>query len=153
MNIESDDKEELKARRNVYLSWVAKIDDQIAELEKPKQWEPKGGKWFIGSSGNVYQNKTLINTQLFGMERPTKEAAEKAAIAMRRFNRLLAYRDEFAPGYVFQYGGVNCYVFARDQAWGVGSHTKNQSPAEVYFPEGDVANELCRKLNSGAVIL
>ncbi len=152
MNDELDDKEELKARRNVYLSWVAKIDEQIAELEKPKPWEPKGGAWCVFVDGKVLDGDSEHLVSLFGVERPTKEQAEQAAVAMRRFNRLLAYRDEFAPGYVFQYGGVNCYVFARDQAWGVGSHTKNQSPAEVYFPE-KVANELCRKLNSGAVIL
>ena len=86
------------------------------------------------------------------MERQTKEAAEKAAVAMRRFNRLLAYRDEFAPGYIFQYGGLNHYIFVQDRLWFVGKTSLNQSPAEVYFPE-DVALELCRKLNSGAVIL
>lgn len=158
MNIESDDKEELKARRNVYLSWVAKIDEQIAELEKPKpkpkpkQWEPKAGSWCVFADGRVLDGESDRLVRSFGVERETKELAEQAAVAMRRFNRLLAYRDEFASGYIFQYGGVNCYVFARDQTWGVGSHTKNQSPAEVYFPE-QVALELCCKLNSGEVLL
>lgn len=152
MNIESDDKEELKARRNVYLSWVAKIDEQIAELEKPKPWEPKGGDWCVFVDGKVLEGDSEPLVSLFGMERPTKGQAEKAAVAMRRFNRLLAYRDEFAPGYIFQRGGMNCYVYANDRDWFVESTSVKLAPAEVYFPMG-VADDLCRKLNSGAVIL
>ncbi len=152
MNIESDDKEELKARRNVYLTWVAKIDEQIAELEKPKEWEPKSGKWVISSNGRVMKTITMTKSQLFGTERQTEEQAEKAAVAMRRFNRLLAYRDEFAPGYIFQCGGVNCYVYANDRDWFVDRVSITLAPAQVYFPM-NVADELCRKLKSGEVIL
>jgi len=152
MNIELDDKEELKARRNVYLTWVAKIDEQIAELEKPKKWEPKNGRWVISSNGTVMKTITMTKSQLFGTERQTEEQAEKAAVAMRRFNRLLAYRDEFAPGYIFQYGGINSYVYTRDHLWLLGNTRHHHIPTNVYFPER-VADELCRKLNSGDVIL
>lgn len=149
MNVEL---EELKERKRLYLNWVYKIDDQIAELEKPKQWEPKGGDWCVFVDGKVYRDENDYSVRLFGTERPTEEQAEKAAVAMRRFNRLLAYRDEFAPRYIFQYGGMNCYIYARDRLWVVGSTYDNHIPANVYFPKG-VADELCRKLNSGEVIL
>jgi len=152
MNIESDNKEELKARRNVYLTWVAKIDEQIAELEKPKPWEPKSGRWVISANGRAMKTITMTKSQLFGTERQTEEQAEKAAVAMRRFNRLLAYRDEFAAGYIFQVGGMNCYIYAKEHTWLAGSTSTNIHPAEVYFPE-HVAKTLCAKLNSGEVVL
>jgi len=132
---------------------IDEIKEYLAQTEqKPKQWEPKKGEWFVGSSGKVYQNTTLNNTKLFGMERQTKEAAEKAAVSMRRFNRLLAYRDEFAPDYVFQVGGRNHYFFTSGKYWKTEIHGECRLLGVVYFPE-DVALELCRKLNSGEVIL
>lgn len=147
--------EELKERKRLYLDWVYKIDDQIAELEKPiqpKPWEPEGGGWCVFVDGKALDGDSDTKVRLFGMERKTKEAAEQASIAMYRFNRLLAYRDEFAPGYIFQRGGMNCYVYANDREWFVESTCVKLAPAQVYFPIG-VADELCRKLNSGAVIL
>ncbi len=147
MNAVLEKKKEVRA---LYLTWLSEIDDQIAELEKP--WEPKGGKWYISIVGAALEDWSDPLVASFGMERGTKEQAEQAAVAMRRFNRLLAYRDEFAPGYIFQYGGLNHYIFAQDHLWLVGSTSLNNSPANVYFPE-HVADELCRKLNSGEVIL
>lgn len=142
----------LKERKRIYLNLVAKMDEQIAELEKPKPWEPKGGDWCVFVDGKVLEGDSEPLVSLFGMERPTKEQAEQAAVAMRRFNRLLAYRDEFAAGYIFQYGGSNYYIYANDQVWCAGSVSINIHPTDVYFPK-DVADDLCRKLNSGAVIL
>jgi len=142
----------VKEHRERCLRWLAEIDEQIAELEKPKEWEPKSGKWVISSNGRVMKTITMTKSQLFGTERPTEEQAERAVIAMRRFNRLLAYRDEFAPGYIFQYGGLNYYIFAQDRSWLVGSTSLNNSPTNIYFPE-HVALALCDKLNSGEVIL
>jgi hypothetical protein len=144
--------EELKERKRLYLNWVYKIDDQIAELENHKPWEPKGGDWCVFVDGKVLDGDSESLVRLFGAERPTKGQAEQAAVAMRRFNRLLAYRDEFAPGYIFQRGGMNYYVYANDRDWFVESVSVKLAPAQVYFPM-DVADELCRKLNSGEVIL
>lgn len=149
MNAELEKKKEVRA---LYLTWLSEIDEQIAELEKPKQWEPKGGKWSVTGNGTVVKTFSMFKSQLFGSERPNEEQAEQAAVAMRRFNRLLAYRDEFAPGHIFQYGGLNHYIFAQDRLWLVGSTSLNNSPANVYFPE-DVAKTLCEKLRSGEVIL
>lgn len=142
----------LKERKRIYLNLVAKMDEQIAELEKPKPWEPKGGDWCVFVDGKVLEGDSEPLVSLFGMERPTKEQAEQAAVAMRRFNRLLAYRDEFAPGYIFQVGGMNCYIYAKEHTWLAGSTSTNIHPAEVYFPE-HVAKTLCAKLNSGEVVL
>ena len=142
----------VKKHRERCLRWLAEIDEQIAELEKPKEWEPKSGKWVISSNGSVMKTITMTKSQLFGAERPTEEQAEQAAVAMRRFNRLLAHRDEFAAGYIFQYGGMNCYIYAKEHTWLAGSTSTNIHPAEVYFPE-HVAKTLCTKLNSGEVIL
>lgn len=130
---------------------IDEIKEYLAETEQKKPWEPKKGEWFIGSSGEVYQTTTMHCTKLFGMERQTKEAAEKAAVKMRRFNRLLAYHDEFAPGYEFQHGARNFYMYLIDNLWQVGV-TTTFSPTNVYFPPW-VANDLCNKLNTDEVIL
>ena len=150
MNAELEKKKEVRA---LYLKWLAEIDEQIAELEKPKQWEPKAGKWVISSNGRGMKTITMTKSQLFGTERQTEEQAERAAIAMRRFNRLLAYRDEFAPDYVFNRAFNNCYVyFDYDNTYRVSNTSCYCEPTTVYLPE-EAAKELCKKLNSGKVVL
>jgi hypothetical protein len=131
---------------------IDEIKEYLAQTEqKPAPWEPKKGEWFVSSRGDVYRTTTRHCTKLFGTERQTKEAGEKASVSMRRFNRLLAYHDEFAPGFEFQHGVRNCYMYLIDNLWQVGV-TTTFSPTNVYFPPW-VANNLCNKLNSGEVVL
>jgi hypothetical protein len=59
---------------------------------KPVKWQPIGGEWFIASDDSVYNYPSRNDYKVF--ERPTKEQAERAAVEMRKFNRLLALRDE-----------------------------------------------------------
>ena len=47
--------EELKAT-------AVKLQQQIEELEKPKQWEPRGGRFTINSASVVGNTPTLKNS-------------------------------------------------------------------------------------------
>lgn len=66
---------------------------------------------------------------------------------------LLAYREEFAPGYVVPESGCSAWFLAREgRDWKVCNTYGFRPVGLVYMPE-DVCKELCRKLNSGEVVL
>lgn len=136
---------------------VANLKAKIANLEKPKieKWEPKGGNWYIDCKGDVYAGVSTEGTCVFGVERETKELADAAAVEMRIFNRLLAYRDEFAPGYNPDWPNHNedkFYIYKCGESWDWSKNATDGFAGGVYMPK-DVAKELVRKLNSGEVVL
>ena len=69
--------------------------DNIEYRRKPVKWNPVGGNNWI-DNGKVYLSVigSTNHIRQFGLERPTLEQAQRAAVEMRRFNRLLALRDE-----------------------------------------------------------
>ena len=145
---------ELENELKLLESGADAIREQLDAM--PKRWEPKGGEWYVSTSGAVSNYNTSSDCRMFGAERKTREAAERAAIEMRKFNRLLAYRDEFAPGYEPDWNDETekTYVF-QDRASGkyqVADNIMCQTLGAVYMPF-DVAHSLCRKLNSGEVVL
>jgi hypothetical protein len=135
-----------------------KLREMRSELDKEEKWEPKGGKYFIHAGGRVREEISDGLSRKFGVERKTREAAEKARDEMRVFNRLLAYRDEFAPGYAPDWNDATekkAYVYwshASASSWLVGTRGHTQDAGAVYMPF-DVAIDLARKLNSGEVVL
>jgi len=147
--------EALKITRGILLKSIVDLETQIAEIEKPepKKWEPRGGDWFVGDSGEI-DEKWQDEICEFGNERDTREQAEKAAIEMRRFNRLLAYRDEFAPGYVRPIDGKSYFVYFDSSLsrWMVDFDYQDCEAITVYMPK-NVAVGLEIKLNSGEVVL
>ena len=146
--------EVLKITRGILLKSIVDLETQIAEMEKPatKKWEPKGGKWWIDGCGSAGKSDTNDESRLFGHERETLQSAELAAVEMRKFNRLLAYRDEFAPGYEFVPGGNNCYVYYAALGKWCYSVNMDSTAITVYMPP-QVASDLIDKLNSGEVVL
>ena len=145
---------ELENELNLLESGAAAIRDQLAAT--PKQWEPECGSWYVGVAGVPGSGKSTQCCRKFGTERKTREDAERAAIEMRKFNRLLAYRDEFAPGYEPDWSDEveKSYVFQDRESgkYKVADNIMCQTLGAVYMPY-DVANELCRKLNTGEVVL
>lgn len=125
--------------------------------KKVEQWEPKGGEYYITCDGFIEKttiSDSNLNKNLFGNLFSTKSQAERAARNMRTFNRLLAYVDEFDPEYEWRCGEANYYII-------VDSNTNKfeydydaflYKTGMVYMSQ-EVAQELCRKLNSGEVIL
>ena len=137
---------------------LAALKAEVAQEAKPKQWRPQAGGFYVDDSGFVAEAVShLINSQDFGTERKTREAAKKAAAAMRTHNRLLAYVAEFAPDWEpdwsNEYQLKTEVVFdSHHGEWVIENSVDCSSPSVVYMPE-HVAKELCDKLNSGEVVL
>ena len=121
------------------------------EANKPiEQWEPKGN-WFINGYGDIIASDVLADKK-HGSFSLTRKAAEKMSKAMRQFNRLLAYKDEFEPDFKWIKTENNCYVcFANDQ-WRIASNPTYNNPTNVYFSKNQ-AEILVDKLNSKEVVL
>ena len=143
--------EELKAM-------VSVLQKKIEALEKPKQWEPKGGDWWVDTSGIAnWEYESTPCTIKFGVERQTLEAAEKASDAMRTHNRLLAYVDEFGGDWVADWENMHqekCYVYYSysGRRWNYSICLKARIGGTVYMSR-ECAKDLAAKLNSGEVVL
>ena len=133
----------------------AELTKEIEELESAKLWEPEGGRFYIIGSGDVAHYESQDAYRLFGIERKTREQAEKACDKMRVFNRLHAYVDEACGGYDFIVGGAEnyCIVYDHDlKQFTTDKWISVQYTGLVYMPR-QTAIELCEKLNSGEVVL
>jgi len=114
--------------------------------EKAKKWEPKGGTY------QMHPN----DPQAAGFERDDPEQMETAFEAVRRFARLLAYRDEFCPKYepdkldhsVHKY---LIYYNHEEECWASIECTIDE-PIGIVFP-ANATVALLKKLNSGEVVL
>jgi hypothetical protein len=124
---------------------------------KPVKWSPIGGHYYISGEGHVvFHIVSDIHYKNFGHERPTKEQAERASIEMRKFNRLLALRDELCGDdfpisctdkYFICYNDLDqCYIFCSNQYI-------TQIFGLAYFPTIKLAQKACDMLNSGEVEL
>ena len=124
---------------------------------KPEQWQQQGGDWFVHPSGCVTGAISSSSYQNFGVERLTKELAEKACDAMRIHNRLLAYVHEFAPKYnpdaIDQRERKYFVFFDKSTNKWYCNHTYASLLGGAVCMPHDVAKELVRKLNSGEVVL
>ena len=129
--------EELKAM-------VSVLQKKIEALEKPKQWEPRGNY-------RIKMSREDTPTML------TIEAAEKASSAMRSYNRLLAYVDEFGGDWEADWSFVsqNKYCITYDKLqlqWEVDCKYRTYCLGAVYMSK-ECAEGLVTKLNSGEVVL
>ena len=138
---------------------LASLEAKAKALEKPKQWEPRGGDWSIRSSGQVdrtHGNRGLLHKQ-FGEMRLTQEAAEKASAAMRTHNRLLAYVDEFGGDWEagwedHQQKKYYVYYSYHTLGWCM-HHVYNSTIGGTVYMSQKCALRLVKKLNSGEVVL
>jgi hypothetical protein len=128
-----------------------KLKAKVAELEsrhvaKPVKWQPKSGPYYV---------ECLSSTNVF--DRKTKEQAERASVAMRKFNRLLALRDELCGDEILRWidnDEEKYYVYFshESRAWYVSSDEFCES-IQPYFTSEIVAQKACDMLNSGEVEL
>jgi hypothetical protein len=74
---------------------------ELAQAAKdvPVKWDPKGGIYCVDINGKVLSSKSHEISRIFGSERETQEQAERAAEWMRKFNRLMCWFEENAPGH------------------------------------------------------
>jgi hypothetical protein len=138
--------EDLKAR-------IQELENQI----EPVKWQPVGGNWFIDDEGIVFHSPSTQGMKEFGHERPTNEQAERAAVEMRKFNRLLALRDELCGDDVVDWESTmsdkwRLFHDNRDGEWKVAKNQYMQDVA-VYFTKEEQVRRVCDMLNSGEVEL
>lgn len=131
---------------------------EVAQEAKQKQWEPEGGEFLCHHTGFIVDlNEDDFASKINGCAYKTEMQAEKAAAAMRTHNRLLAYVAEFAPDWEPDWSDrrmIKCHVFfdyTRNE-WAYDLAYSGIYACAVYMPQ-NVAIELCRKLNSGEVVL
>jgi len=126
--------EELKAM-------VLTLQKKIDKLEKPEQWEPRGGDYWA-------------NLRHLGVGR--NGAALRLSAAMRTHNRLLAYVDEFGGDWEADWSDNHknyyvCYAHLR-MVWSATMSSTTCTGGTVYMSE-ECAKDLAAKLNSGEVVL
>jgi hypothetical protein len=153
---------------NDYEKTIAVLQDRVRALEErltpcdgavaePKKWSPVGGDWWIKGEGDVVEALQSPLAKEFGAERPTPLQAERAAIEMRKFNRLLALRDELCgddvPNWELKTSDKwRVYCDNKHGKWGVGKDRYMQDVG-VYFTKEEHAKRACDMLNSGEVEL
>ena len=128
----------------------------MLEKEAPKKWSPVGGTWHIDTNGIFCKSIPTKNCREFGTERSTKEQAERAAVEMRKFNRLLALRDELCGNDGNWLAGKNNYWVYYDYEednYGFCSNSIMQTIGLVYFTSEQTVKRACDMLNSGEVEL
>jgi hypothetical protein len=112
--------------------------------QEAKKWEPKG--LVYATTGTTFDCHFRFQNY---------EMVEKAAKEMRRFNRLLAYKMEFCPGYEPDWNDEEkkyCVFYDTECAlWCLDNYIHLES-ITVHFTK-EVAEELVKKLNSGEVEL
>jgi len=137
---------------------VAELESRILFPNEPvAKWQPKGGDWRIDVEGNAFEFANNELSYYFGTARQTEEQAERAAVEMRRFNRLLALRDELCGDAVVDWenGEEKHYLYhwnGDTPKWriGIDTYCRVQTP---YFTSYDLAQKACDMLNSGEVEL
>ena len=130
----------------------------LPNYKEVTRWEPQSGEWYVETSGKVSMGNSIKRTQSFGIERQTEEEAEYAARQMRIHNRLLAYVAEFDKGWKADWtNGANQhkYFIYFDFATNKYDNEYHETPSciGIVYMSRECATELCRKLNSGEVVL
>tara|TARA_R110000796_G_scaffold60971_1_gene141090 strand:+ start:51 stop:497 length:447 start_codon:yes stop_codon:yes gene_type:complete len=135
---------------------LASLEAKAKALEKPKQWEPRGGHYRVTGSGSIYSGSTPPVESKFGGVRRTLEAALKTSTAMRTHNRLLAYVDEFGGDWEADWSDNHGNYFIvynhLPMTWEAIVSFRGCKGGAVYMSK-DCAEGLVAKLNSGEVVL
>ena len=152
-----------------YEIMIKNLENRVTELEKqlfagavktvePVKWQPEGGDWYVSGSGKVFWYTTRTQGyREFGTERDTEEQAQRASVQMRRFNRLLALRDELCGDAVVNWTDNESnkwilYFDGKNNEWTTGKNQYMQYVG-VYFANEASAQKACDMLNSGEVEL
>ena len=150
---------------NEYEKTIEVLQNRVSALEElmqpigsrptVKQWQPKGGWHCVTTDGYVRQSHSTKDFQLNGVERETKEQAQRAAVEMRRFNRLLALRDELCGEKEVDWTDNESikwilYFDYKDNEW-ITNKNQYMQTVGIYFANKASAQKACDMLNSGEV--
>ena len=148
---------DLQKELNALKEKVAELESRIV-AEPEAKWQPTGGDWFINQCDDAVEcwNMSTEATKLAGLERQTEEQAQRAAVEMRKFNRLLALRDELCGDEVVDWSnnatGFYLYISHYQNRWGWSSDERCET-ITPYFTSEESAQRACNMLNSGEVEL
>ena len=134
MNIELT-QEQVEAFNRGESITITNRSESITITPKPKQWEPRGGGFWVTGYSQHSNTSSENETREFGVERQTKKAAEKASDAMRTHNRLLAYVDEFGGDWEANWENsenIVC-VMAASARYGSGMITERSTQSALYI--------------------
>ena len=151
MNDLQKELQELKAK-------VADLESRILFSNEPvTKWQPKGGYLQIDCGGDVVSVNSFSHQKEFGTKRITREQAQRAAVEMRRFNRLLALRDELCGDEVVDWSDRRkdkhyVYFTYDHKRWCISENVACES-VTPYFTTKESAQKACDMLNSGEVEL
>jgi len=154
---------------NEYEIMIKNLENRVTELEKqlfagavktvdPVKWQPKGGDWCIDDEGIIFEAPSTQGNQEFGHERQTEKQAIRAALEMRKFNRLLALRDELCGDAVVDWEDIDFrkyyLFFNHDNGKWVSTYDDTcYETITHYFTTKETAQKACDMLNSGEVEL
>ena len=149
---------DLQKELNALKAKVAELESRISA--EPVKWQPKGGDWFINQCDDAveYWKMSTEATKVAGLERQTEKQAQRASIEMRRFNRLLALRDELCGDNLWMNWLTSndrkyfIYFSHEHYRWNLSSDGVCQS-ITPYFTTLELAQKACDMLNSGEVEL
>lgn len=140
---------------------IAKAQETLNQLqkkldeEKNKKWEPKGGRYYVSISGKAEEGVSAPRCKGFGNEFETKEAADKASVAYRRYNRLYKLAEELNEGcepdwketdqkfYVYYDHGSKKYNYCYNNS--------HQTVGVVYFKDVNTVNKALDIIKNGGL--
>ena len=138
---------------------VAELESRILFPNEPvAKWQPEGGDWYVSGNGKVFcYTSRNQGYKEYGTERQTEEQAQRAAVEMRRFHRLLALRDELCGDELVDWSNAaelkcSVYFYHPEKMWRVtgSEHGEFITP---YFTNRESAQLACDMLNSMEVVL
>lgn len=140
---------------------IAKAQQTLKELqqklekEKNKKWEPKGGEWWVDYMGRVFCDNTNSTIRKSGLEFETKEAAEKAAIAYRRYHRLYKLAEELNEGWEPDWSDTSekfyIYFNNEDKCYHLSTNNFFTKLSGVYFKSRVVAQLAIEIVKNGGL--
>lgn len=130
----------------------------VNAVAEPVKWQPKGGYFQIDGEGDVVSVNSFSHKKEFGTKRITREQALRAAVEMRRFNRLLALRDELCEDDEADREDIDFrkyyLFFNRDNGKWISTYDNTcYETITHYFTTKEAAQKACDMLNSGEVEL
>jgi len=155
MQLEDKKMNDLQKEVQALKAKVAELESRIS-AEPVAKWQPKGGEWYIGLGGGVTKLKSSRESKKFGLERDTQAQAERAAVEMRKFNRLLALRDELCGDDVVDWNTKTekfIVYFSHHKGRWLFSRYEDRQDVAVHFVCLESAKKACDMLNSGEVEL
>jgi hypothetical protein len=143
---------DLQKEINLLKAKIATLEKRIPIVTVSK-WQPKGGHYYVDMDGEVNDVGNEDFGASFGVKRETEEGAERAAIEMRKFNRLLALRDELCGDVMVDWTNFKQEKFylshdEENKRWHIRSSFMSKASV-AYFTTLESAQRARDMLNSG----